>query len=102
MGEFVAVAGGAAGTRPVGGDFSAVVLPNIEGQQGAAQVLMGPEQKLEGFGGGDGGRKSDGRIQDPGGLASFERALWRLRKHTSQAGGLAGKDVEGDTVAGNG
>ncbi len=55
---FVQAASRTTWARLVSLDLGAVVLPDIEGQQSSAQVFCGADQKLESFGGSDGGGQS--------------------------------------------
>ena len=102
MDEMALAAGAASGARMGGGNLGMLIQPDVVGQQGAAKLVAGADEELEGLGGGDGGDKVDGRIQDAGGVAGLDQAAWGLGKDAGEAGGFTGENVESDGVAADG
>lgn len=99
IGEVSFVAYAASGARVVGGDFGAVVGPEILGKQGAAHCLIGADKEFQGLRRGDRGNQVDHWAENTGGVAGLDYAAWCVGEDAGQACGLAGKNVKGGGVA---
>lgn len=108
MGEDALTADGAAGTGGGGGDLGVlegavgVGVPEVEGEEGAAEEAGLAGEKFEGFGDLDGGGEVDGGGKDAGGVAGLDGAGGGLGEDAGEAGGLAGEDVHGGGVGADG
>ena len=106
MGEVAEVTDVAAGTWGGGGDLGVIEaggsggLPQLEGDEGAAEEMVLPGKNFEGLGDLEGGGEVDGGREDAGGVAGLDRAGGGLREDAGEAGsGLMAGSARGGYVA---
>ena len=87
VGEDALAADGAVGVGGAGVDLAALVGPEVEGEEGAADEVGLVGEEFEGFGDLDGGGEVDGGGEDAGGVAGFDGAGGGLGEDAGEAGG---------------
>ena len=103
MDEIALTAGATAGAGLGGGDFGALVRPDVEAKQGAPQCWCGRagDQEFERLGGGERRYQMHRGIEDAGGFAGFDQAARRVGKQAGR-GRRPGQNGQRGGVASDG
>ncbi len=67
-------------------DLAALVVPQVEGEEGAADEVGLVGEEFEGFGDLDGGGEVDGGGEDARGITGFDGAGWGFGEDAGEAG----------------